>query len=347
MDRGPFDGVVQEGYVYGRGAIDVKGGAAVFARAAMMLAESHVPLARDVIFLAEADEEGGPHGTWWLAEEAWPKIDCEFALNEGGWIMKGPDGNVRYVSISTADKGFGIVTVTATGTSTHSSMPRDDNPISTLGRALAKLADYETQVNLIPSTRQFFLALARTSSAPMSGFFRDVTGDETTRPGPGGSSRSPDQQRSPAPRPAARHDRADSRGGWVPRQRDPRSAMATISTRMIPGTDPRALTREIERVIDDVRVAVRLEYPTDPVTIPPSSQDTDLYRALARSAQVQWPGAEVTPYLFQAATDAGAWRVRGCRCTESIPTPSIPRTCRGCMATTSASVWRPWRRARR
>src|SRR5580765_4619550 len=101
----PFDGIEKDGYVYGRGAIDFKGGMAVFARAVMMLAERKVPLARDVIFLAEADEEsGGPYSTEWLAKSNWSDIDAEFALNEGGWVMKGDDGHVRYVSISTADK---------------------------------------------------------------------------------------------------------------------------------------------------------------------------------------------------------------------------------------------------
>ena len=55
----PFAGVIKDGHVFGRGAIDFKGGMAVFARAVMMLAERKVPLSRDVIFLAEADEEGG------------------------------------------------------------------------------------------------------------------------------------------------------------------------------------------------------------------------------------------------------------------------------------------------
>jgi acetylornithine deacetylase/succinyl-diaminopimelate desuccinylase-like protein len=72
----PFAGVVKDGHVYGRGAIDFKGGMAVFARAAMMLAERKVPLARDVIFIAEADEEsGGPYSTAWLARDHWADID--------------------------------------------------------------------------------------------------------------------------------------------------------------------------------------------------------------------------------------------------------------------------------
>ena len=67
----PFGGVLKDGYVFGRGAIDFKGGMAVFARAALMLAEQKIPLARDVIFLAEADEEGGLYNTSWLARDHW------------------------------------------------------------------------------------------------------------------------------------------------------------------------------------------------------------------------------------------------------------------------------------
>src|SRR3982750_1185429 len=95
----PFAGEIKGDHVFGRGAIDFKGGIAVFARAVLMLAEQKVPLARDVIFVSEADEEGGlPYSSTWLARNNWDDIDAEFALNEGGWIMKGDNGKVRYVS---------------------------------------------------------------------------------------------------------------------------------------------------------------------------------------------------------------------------------------------------------
>ena len=86
---------------------------AVFARAVMQLAENKVPLARDVIFVVEADEEAAPYNTTWLAQTHWADIDCEFALNEGGWIMADDDGHVKYVSISTADKSSVAVILTA------------------------------------------------------------------------------------------------------------------------------------------------------------------------------------------------------------------------------------------
>ena len=77
--------------------------------------------------------------TTWLSRQHWDKMDAEFALNEGGWIIKRDDGRVQYVSISTSDKRVMGVTITAKGTSTHASMPLPDNALVTIGRALAKL----------------------------------------------------------------------------------------------------------------------------------------------------------------------------------------------------------------
>lgn len=304
----PFAGIQKNGYVYGRGAIDFKGGMAVFARAAMMLAERKVPLARDVIFLAESDEEGlGDYNTGWLAREHWPDIDAEFALNEGGWIMKGSDGHVRYVSISTADKLTLPLTITAHGTSTHSSMPRPDNAIFALSRAMAKLSAYETPLTITPSTRDFFLALSRTSTPPMSDYFRDVVGSNAKLAHRADSVIS----RDPLLHALIRNTIAPViiKGGFRANV-IPGSAEALVNLRMIPGSDPAALERDIARVIGDtsIQLSIGTRYGQ---SIPESPRTTDLYRALEHAARATFPGAEVTPYLFQAGTDAGAWRSKG------------------------------------
>jgi len=304
----PFAGLTKDGYVFGRGALDFKGGMAVFARAAMMLAERKVPLDRDVIFLAEADEESGPYSTTWLASQAWQKIDCQFALNEGGWIMKGPDGRVRYVSISTADKSAVPIILTAKGTSTHASMPRPDNAIFALARALAKISAYETPLLLTPSTRQFFQTLAKTSQPPMSGYFTDLLGTDSARVHRADREISKDPLLHALMRntlaPVLMN--AGFRGNVIPG-----SAEATINARLIPGAKPEDIVRDLQRVIGDstidVRVSTTIPWPRG---LAPSSEDTDLYRALERSARQQF-SAEVTPYLFQAGTDAPTWRSRG------------------------------------
>ena len=317
----PFGGAIKDGYVFGRGAIDYKGGLAVFATAIMQLAKNKVPLARDVIFLVEADEEGGRYNTSWLAQNHWDKIKCEFSLNEGGWIIKGEDGQVKYVSVSTADKSAVSLLLTARGTSTHSSMPRPDNAIFRLARALTRLADYDTQPRLIPSTKEFFLTLAKTSKPPLSGYFEDLA----TSSDPEKIKRADREiSKDPLLHAIMRNTiapvlmNAGFRGNVIPG-----SAEATINFRTIPGTDTNELISEIKGVIKDENVDVTVagggpgvsnaqmqEYLKIAQNLPPSSQDTELYRALASNAKKVFPTALVTPYLFQAGTDSMAWRSR-------------------------------------
>lgn len=318
----PFAGLIKDGYVFGRGAIDFKGGLAVFAEAVLSLARNHVPLARDVIFVSEADEEGGRYNTTWLAQSNWDKIDCEFALNEGGWIIKNPNGKVRFVSISTADKSSVSLILTARGASTHSSMPRPDNAIFALSKAMARLADYDTQPKLIPITREFFLTLAKTSAPPMSDYFRDlVTSNDPERV----KRASNEIGKDPLLHAMMRNTiapvllNAGFRGNVIPG-----SAEATINSRLIPGTDVREFISEIKSVINDPRIEVAVSSQGIPGgdqvlaqqierlrNTKPSTQDTELFRALVDNAKGIWPDAPVTPYLFQAGTDAAAWRSRG------------------------------------
>ncbi len=309
----PFAGVIKDGYVMGRGAIDFKGGLAVFARAVMMLAENKVKLHRDVIFLSESDEEGGKYNTTALAASNWDKIDCEFAINEGGWIIKDESGKVKYVSISTADKSSVSLLVTARGTSTHSSMPRADNAIFTLAKAMAKIADYDTRPKLIDSTKEFFLTLAKTSQPPVSTYFNNLVNstdpklvEEADREISKDTLLHAIMRNTIAPVLL----NAGFRGNVIPG-----SAEATLNFRTIPGTNVAELISEIKAVINDPRVDVTQivvnRAPLPPAALVPSTKQTVLFEEMVKQAQTIWPGAPVTTYLFQAGTDAMAWRSRG------------------------------------
>ena len=323
----PFAGVVKDGYVLGRGAIDFKGGLAVFAQAVLNVARNKIPLQRDIIFLSEADEEGGLYNTRWLAEKAWEKVDCEFSLNEGGWIIKDKSGKVLYVSISTADKSGVSLRLTARGTSTHSSMPRPDNAIYTLARALAKLGDYDTKPKLTPETRQFFGALADVSPEPQSTQFRNLLSDDPKKVAEADKFISEDTLLHAIMRntiaPVLMN--AGFRGNVIPG-----SAEATINFRTIPGTTAEELIAEVKNVIQDPRVEVdqaplssmRMQMSPEQQkqmesyfrgmrNTKPSPQENELYQSLVKASQQVYPTAKVTPYLFQAGTDAGAWRSRG------------------------------------
>jgi acetylornithine deacetylase/succinyl-diaminopimelate desuccinylase-like protein len=304
----PFAGVIKDGYVYGRGAIDFKGGLAVFAQAALQLAERKVPLSRDIILLAEADEEGGQYNTSVLASEQWAKIDAEFALNEGGWIVQGDDGRVQYASISTADKTTHSILLSTRGTSTHSSMPLPDNAIFRLTRAMARLADHETKVELVPGTRRFFETLARTSTGATSQAFRDLVSDDPMRVARADSVIS----RDPLLHAIMRNTiapvimNAGFRSNVIPG-----SAEATVNVRLLPGVDAERIAQEIRGVVRDTLVTVKVGAGV-PRTLASagSSEETALYKSLEAQLKRQYPTALVTPYVFQAFTDAGAWRAR-------------------------------------
>ena len=337
----PFAGILRDGYVYGRGALDNKGSLAVFAEAMIRLAENKTPLTRDIILLSEADEESGQYNTEWLAEHYFDKIDCAASLNEGGWIMENPDGNVQYTSISTADKLSIWLEVTAHGISTHSSMPLADDSIFTLAQALSRLSNYGTKLQFTPSTRQFFLTLAKTSKSPEAKTFYDLLQySDAAKQGAADTNIGHDPLLH-----AILHNTiapvflsAGFRGNVIPG-----IAQAKINMRLIPGSRIDDVIQEIQSVVHDSGVTVALADSAGPTGMPatdtdakklrahiqtltemqPSSTDTDLYKALASQAQAEFH-APVTPYLFQAGTDAAAWRSRGIPVYGIYPYPVSP-----------------------
>ena len=96
-----------------------------------------VKLKRDVILLSESDEEAGSTGINWLVHNAYPKIDAAFALNEGGAALDVRSGT-RIFQIQTSEKIPTRVVLTARGTAGHASLPRPDNPVVHLARAITR-----------------------------------------------------------------------------------------------------------------------------------------------------------------------------------------------------------------
>ena len=333
----PISGQLEDGYLYGRGAIDNKGSLAVFTEALIRLAKEKVPLNRDIILLSEADEESGRYGTEWLAENYFSKIDCAAALNEGGWIIENPDGSVQYVSISTADKISAWFKLTSHGTTTHSSMPIPNSAISQLAEALSELAHYRTKVRLLSSTQQFFSTLAHVSKPPESEMF-----EQLVHPADAKQAAKAEEEISENPllnaimrnTMAPVFLSAGFRGNVIPG-----TAEATVNLRLLPGTDIDEVLHEVRTAIHNPQIEVTIAGSGGPGTkddvqalrnyyessrkVKPSSTETELYQALASEGYSEFH-APVTPYLFQAGTDAAAWRKRGIPVYGIYPYPVPP-----------------------
>src|SRR5438094_4825144 len=160
----PFSGVIRDGYMYGRGAIDDKGMLAANLAVFIHLKRTNAHLNRDVIFLATADEEGsGDASIRTLIAKYWDKFAAGFAINEGGNVFM-KNGKVQYIGVQASEKVSANVAVIARGTSGHASQPTKDNPVVHLAAAIAKIGTYSAPVHFTAIVRRYLKALRRSKT---------------------------------------------------------------------------------------------------------------------------------------------------------------------------------------
>ncbi len=158
----PFAGTVKDGYVYGRGAYDMKGMTAVEVFTLLLLKRKNVPIKGDIVLAATADEEkGGEEGAGYLLKKHKEKVWCPYVLNEGGGLaIPQKKGNVY--PIQTAEKGILWFKIKAKGTPGHGSTPNTaDNAIVRMNKVITKLGDYQPETMYVPTLRQFLAEIAK------------------------------------------------------------------------------------------------------------------------------------------------------------------------------------------
>jgi acetylornithine deacetylase/succinyl-diaminopimelate desuccinylase-like protein len=152
----PFAGVIKDGYVYGRGAYDMKGMTAVEVFTLKLLKKHKVPIKGDILLAATADEErGGEDGAGYLMRNYKEKVWCPYVLNEGGGLAI-PQKNGNVYPIQTAEKGILWFKIKAKGTPGHGSTPNTaDNAIIRMNKVITKLSQYQPQTLYIPTLKEF------------------------------------------------------------------------------------------------------------------------------------------------------------------------------------------------
>src|SRR5262249_42036099 len=146
----------KDGYVWARGASDDKSHVISCLMTMLLLKRLNVALDRDVIFIAEAGEEGSSNfGIGYLVSQHWNEIAGEYALAEGGQTVS-RDGKILYVGISTTEKSPRGMRLVAHGTAGHGSRPRPDNAILHIASAVAKFQTWQPPMRLNDTTRTYF-----------------------------------------------------------------------------------------------------------------------------------------------------------------------------------------------
>ncbi len=302
----PFSGLRKDGWVYGRGTLDDKDTVAAGMMVILMLKRYGVELDRDVIFLAEAGEEGTPDvGINFMVEKHWDAIAAEYCLAEGGGgILE--DQGVKVVGVQTTEKMPRRATLVARGTAGHGSRPSVDNAVSAIARAVAKADAWQTEMRMNETTRTYFERLA-TISDPEDAFrYRNIENPDETEE---------IQQYFLENLP---YYYSSLRTSVVPTIIDagfrrnviPSEARAVLDIRMLPDEDVEGFYAELAKVIDEPNVEIVPEEIYRPAA-PPSGLDNEMFEALERVAADMYPDAIVLPSMSTGATDMAQIRAMG------------------------------------
>ena len=309
----PFGGEIHDGYLWGRGAIDMKHMAVMSALVVARLKQEGVTLERDLIFAGVADEEAGcDHGSRWLVDHHPELVRAEFALGEAGGFSVRMNGRVIY-PIQVAEKGAVWMKLRATGRPGHGSMPRENNAIARIGAAVSKLSETRLPQHRTAVVDRYLRAVAKTQPFPASTLLprmhNRAVANFLLR-------QIPDRGVAAAMAAVLSNTAVPTvlKGG-VKTNVIPGFAEAWVDGRSLPGQSAADLIREIKEVIGhDIAIDVERDMP--PVEIDPQSP---LWDVMVATLKKHDPEGVPVPYLAPGFTDAKSWSRLGTRCYGFMP----------------------------
>jgi acetylornithine deacetylase/succinyl-diaminopimelate desuccinylase-like protein len=303
----PFAAQIRDGFIFGRGAQDDKSLLAAELAVLVELKRRATPLHRDVILLSEADEEEGSSGIQWLIQHAYPKINAEFAINEGGFAMDVPSGP-RLFQVQTTEKIPTRAILTAHGSAGHGSLPRPDNPVVRLARAITRIADTEQPVRLNTTTRRYFHAMARLNDYSWLAPLLPKLSDEQTASGVAAQIRARDAELD-----AQLHTTISPTilNAGMKINVIPNTAQGQLDIRRLPNETRQEVLARLRRIINDPSVDVTPAPGQEMPATEPSSLTTALYKNMEEAFTASTPNAEVIPYMQRGATDGSFLRQKG------------------------------------
>jgi acetylornithine deacetylase/succinyl-diaminopimelate desuccinylase-like protein len=302
----PFSGVIADGDLWGRGAQDTKGLAIMELATMVALKRRGVTLSRDLILVANADEELGSTGSVWFTSTQAPLLrSAEFLLNEGGENRIGSDGKTLFYGLDATEKVPYWVRLTVRGTPGHGSQPIRDNAAQRLSRVLGRIADWQTPLVLTPPAAAYFQALATRERDPEH---RAWLAD------PAAALKDP---AAVAWLTSDRYQNAILRNtvsitvlhGSGNTNVIPAEAFAELDVRLLPGQRPGEFTDQLRAVMADSSVEIT------PISRPRSARSSPVQGpvldALTGAVAAMDPGSLVLPRMLTGYTDSYDYRALG------------------------------------
>lgn len=295
-----FAGVIADGFIWGRGALDVKSGAVALHEAIQKLIADGFQPQRTLYFAFGHDEEvGGAAGNGaivrWMEER---DIRLQYVVDEGGFILDGlvPELGERPLALlDVAEKAYCTVHLTARAPGGHSSMPPSSTAVGKVAAAIHQLESNPFPLQLTDTMRAQLRHLA-----PEMPFVKRVLMSNLWLTGGVVKKLMAADQRARSLLQTS--TAATMIDGGIKENVVPQQASATVNFRLLPGTTPEEVIQHVTDVIDDADVSVELGLTTAPP--PPSPADSATYFAIARATREIHPDAVVVPALLVGATDS-------------------------------------------
>ena len=305
----PMGGEVRDGYVWGRGALDMKSQGIMELISFLIHHRMGLPLTRDLIFMAVADEEAGStYGIEFLDREHPELLDCEYVINEGGGGSTEALGVERNtINIGVSEKGPVWLTLRARGRPGHGSVPHDDNAADHLVRVLGRVLAWKRPYIITPEVQEYFDQLHAAGildRAPTRAVLVELA------------------ENNPRLKSILMNSISLTMlTAGVKHNVIPAMAEATLDCRLVPGYDAEKFIDELTRVIADPRVEIERVFVA---STPTTSTHTELYEVMVRESKRVLEDVLVLPSVSSGFTDSHVFRRRGVASYGFVPTLTGP-----------------------
>lgn len=282
----PYSGEIADSYVYGRGALDMKGMGVMELLTVLLLKRLKIELARDVILLCNCDEEiGSPMGARWMVDEHFADLDPEYVLDEGGSGMKGFFSVGDVFEITVAEKRAVRVTMVARAEPGHASQPWEEAATHRLVRAAHAVLTQPPEDRECGPVAELVRRLGGPSSRS------EIAAYRATKP--------------------LLHDTVSLTmlSGGYKINVIPERAEMKFDCRLLPDTDERAFISNLAQLINDPGVELEVTWPDAPPAT--AAWDNPMFAALEAAVLDYVPRAVVSPSICVGGTDGRYFRIRG------------------------------------
>jgi acetylornithine deacetylase/succinyl-diaminopimelate desuccinylase-like protein len=301
----PFSGEIRDGYLWGRGAQDMKDEGLAQLVVMVMLKREKVALGRDVIFLAVADEEADGTGSDWFIEHQRALLEnAEFLINEGGENLLA-NGKVKYVGVDVGEKTTYWLRVVAHGRPGHGSRPNQDSAPNRLVGALDRIIAYRTPMRVLPVVEEFLRDMAPQEPPERAAEYRNINRAIEDK-------KFQEEVEKDESLNFLLRDTISltMMGGSEQTNVIPPEAWANLDVRILPGGDPKAVLEEVRRVVNDPNVSVEpLNRGFQVANY--SGTDNALYAAIREVSGKYFPGTPVVPHITSGYTENQRYRPLG------------------------------------